>query len=101
MIETKRRNASFAGVIAGAIAGGALFALGILLITVGLIRSESAVDVRTLAAVGAESGTRRMLTAASAGGLALLGAGLGIAGAYLTLFATFSTSAATSATSRS
>ena len=59
-----------------------LLALGILAMTVGLIRSEAAGDVRTLTATGASSATRRMLTAATAGGLAILGVALGTAGAY-------------------
>ena len=53
--------------------------------TVGLIRSETANDLRTLAATGASSHTRRNLTAATAGALALLGAVLGTAGAYAAL----------------
>ena len=55
--------------------------------TVGLIRSETANDLRTLAATGASSTTRRALTAATAGALALLGAALGTAGAYVALLA--------------
>jgi putative ABC transport system permease protein len=50
--------------------------------TVGLIRSETAGDLRTLTATGAASRTRRTLTATTAGALALLGAVLGCAGAY-------------------
>jgi len=57
--------------------------------TLGLIGSESAGDLRTLTATGATSRIRRALTAATAGALALLGALLGIAGAYLTLAATY------------
>ena len=57
--------------------------------TVGLIRSESAGDLRTLTATGATSRTRRALTGATAGALALLGALLGVAGAYLALAATY------------
>jgi putative ABC transport system permease protein len=55
--------------------------------TVGLIRSETARDLRTLTAAGASSTTRRTLTGATAGSLALLGALLGTAGAYLALLA--------------
>jgi putative ABC transport system permease protein len=72
-----------------ATAAGAVLALAILALTVGLIRSESARDLRTLAASGATSRIRRTLTAATAGALALLGAVLGIAGAYLALAATY------------
>jgi putative ABC transport system permease protein len=57
--------------------------------TVGLIRSESAGDLRTLAATGATSGIRRTLTASTAGALALLGALLGVAGAYVMLVALY------------
>ena len=62
-----------------------LLALGVLAMTVGLIRSEAAGDLRTLTATGATSRVRRTLTAATAGALALLGVVLGIAGAYLVL----------------
>jgi putative ABC transport system permease protein len=64
-----------------------LLALGILAMTVGLIRSEAAGDLRTLTATGATSTTRRALTAATAGALALLGVLLGATGAYLALLA--------------
>jgi putative ABC transport system permease protein len=55
--------------------------------TVGLIRSATGSDMRTLAATGATSLTRRTLTATTAGALALLGAVLGTTGAYLGLAA--------------
>jgi putative ABC transport system permease protein len=57
--------------------------------TVGLIRSESAGDLRTLTAAGATSRVRRTLTAATSGGLAFLGALLGVAGAYVVVVATY------------
>ncbi|MDQ1735300.1 MAG: putative transport system permease protein [Pseudonocardiales bacterium] len=66
---------------------GVLVALGVLAMTVGLIRSETAGDLRTLAATGASSATRRTLNAASAAALALLGGILGTATAYLALIA--------------
>jgi putative ABC transport system permease protein len=66
---------------------GMLVALGVLAMTVGLIRSETAQDLRILTAVGASSATRRTLNAASAGALALLGGILGTAAAYLALIA--------------
>ena len=72
-----------------ATAAGALLALAILAMTVGLIRSESAGDLRTLTATGATGRIRRTLTAATAGALALLGALLGVAGAYVVLMATY------------
>jgi len=64
-----------------------LLALGILAMTVGLIRGEAAGDLRTLTAAGATSTTRRNLTATTAGALALLGVLLGAIGAYLALIA--------------
>jgi putative ABC transport system permease protein len=51
--------------------------------TIGLIRSETARDLRTLAATGASSFTRRELTAATAFALALAGAVLGTVAAYV------------------
>jgi putative ABC transport system permease protein len=60
-------------------------ALGILAMSVGLIRSETASDLRTLTATGASSRTRRALTAVTAGGLAFLGALLGTIAAYVGL----------------
>jgi putative ABC transport system permease protein len=66
---------------------GILLALGILGMTVGLIRSEAAGDLRILAATGASSTTRRTLTATTAGALAYLGAIIGTAGAYAALLA--------------
>jgi putative ABC transport system permease protein len=62
---------------------GLVLALGILAMSVGLIRSETAADLRTLTATGAGRGTRRALTAVTAGALGLLGAVLGTAAAYL------------------
>ncbi|MDQ2750561.1 MAG: ABC transporter permease, partial [Actinomycetota bacterium] len=66
---------------------GLLVALAVLAMTVGLIRSETAGDLRTLTATGASGATRRTLNAASAGALALLGGILGTATAYLALIA--------------
>jgi putative ABC transport system permease protein len=88
-IEVHRESTSLARVIAFATAAGALLALAILAMTVGLIRTESAGDLRTLTATGATSRIRRTLTAATAGSLALLGALLAVAGAYLVLAATY------------
>ena len=86
--DTARAH-SLATPIAIATAAGALLALAILAMTVGLIRSESAGDLRTLTATGATGRIRRTLTAATAGALALLGALLGVAGAYVALAATY------------
>ncbi|WP_426503173.1 FtsX-like permease family protein [Dactylosporangium sp. McL0621] len=68
-------------------AAGIALALGVLAMTVGLIRSETARDLRTLTAAGARRGTRRALTAATAGALALCGAVIGTGCAYLAMLA--------------
>jgi putative ABC transport system permease protein len=88
-IETKRESASLATPMGIATAAGAVLALVILAMTVGLIRSESAGDLRILTATGATARIRRTLTAATAGALALLGALLGVVGAYAVLLATY------------
>jgi putative ABC transport system permease protein len=88
-IETQRESTSFATPMAIATIAGAVLALAILAMTVGLIRSEAAGDLRALTATGATGRTRRTLTAATAGALALLGALLGVSGAYVALIATY------------
>jgi putative ABC transport system permease protein len=72
-----------------ATAFGLLIALGILAMTVGLLRSEAAGDLRTLTATGASSGVRRAITAATAAALAFLGAVVGTVGAYTALAARY------------
>jgi putative ABC transport system permease protein len=59
----------------------------VLAASVGLIRSETARDLRTLTANGASAATRRMITAATAAALGLLGAILGMAGAVIAVLA--------------
>jgi putative ABC transport system permease protein len=88
-IETRRKKNPPTEVMAIATAAGALLALAILAMTVGLIRGESTGDLRTLTAAGATSRIRRTLTATTAGALALLGALLGVAGAYISLTALY------------
>jgi putative ABC transport system permease protein len=88
-IEVRRKKNPPTEVMAIATGAGALLALAILAMTVGLIRGESAGDLRTLTATGATSRIRRTLTATTAGALALLGAVLGVAGAYIALAATY------------
>src|SRR5207237_4122483 len=73
-IETKSSTPSSAEILNYATAFGIALALGILAMTIGLIRSETARDLRTLTATGASSFTRRELTAATAFALALGGA---------------------------
>jgi putative ABC transport system permease protein len=86
-VEARDNQTQLTAIRSGATAAGLLLALGILAMTVGLIRGEAAGDLRTLTATGATSGTRRTLTAVTSGALALLGVLLGAAGAYLALLA--------------
>ena len=82
-IETKSDNPDAGEFADGATALGIVIALGVLAASVGLIRSETARDLRTLTAAGASGATRRMITAATAAALGLLGAILGMAGAVI------------------
>lgn len=86
-VQTREKQSSNAGLRNGATAVGLLVALGVLAMTVGLIRSETANELRTLTATGATSTTRRTITGSTAGALAFLGAILGTGGAYLALLA--------------
>jgi putative ABC transport system permease protein len=88
-LELRRAKTTFGKTIAIAMSAGALLALAVLAMTVGLIRSESAGDLRTLTATGATAAVRRALTATTAGALALLGALLGVAGSYAMLAAMY------------
>jgi len=82
-IETKGGQLGLGQISDGATVGGILIALGVLAMTVGLIRSETAGDLRTLTATGAGARTRRALTGVTAGTIALLGAALGTVAAFL------------------
>jgi putative ABC transport system permease protein len=86
-VESRPTGVDQARLAAGFTATGIAVALGVLAMTVGLIRSETARDLRTLTAAGARRRTRRALTAATAGALALCGAIIGTACAYLALLA--------------
>jgi putative ABC transport system permease protein len=82
-IETRNSAPSSAEILDWATVFGIALALGILAMSIGLIRSETARDLRTLTATGASSMTRRELTAATAFALALGGAVLGTVTAYV------------------
>jgi putative ABC transport system permease protein len=84
-IESKSSIPTSATIIDWATLVGILLALGILAMSIGLIRSETAGDLRILSATGASSRTRRSLTAATAGSLALVGAVVGTLGAYIAM----------------
>ncbi len=83
VVETGTYNPSLRDFADGATALGILIALSMLAMSVGLIRSETAPDLRTLTATGASGTTRRTITATTAAALALLGAILGMAGAVV------------------
>jgi putative ABC transport system permease protein len=78
-LEVASGGSDFAEIAGIGTAVGILITLGVLAASVGLIRSETARDLRTLTATGASSSTRRTITAATAAALGLLGAVLGIA----------------------
>ena len=82
-VESKNSLPSSTEIIDWATFFGMLLALSILAMSVGLIRSETAGDLRILAASGASRWTRRALTATTAGALGFLGAILGTAAAYI------------------
>jgi putative ABC transport system permease protein len=88
-IETRSHAPSLATVRNDATYAGVLLVLGILAMTIGLIRSETARDIRVLTATGASSHSRRSITAVTAGALGLLGAVLGTAVAYAATAAFF------------
>jgi putative ABC transport system permease protein len=86
-VEVRRGQEGLSQLRSGATAAGVLLALGIVAMTVGLVRTETAGDLRTLTAVGAPGRARRALAGVTGGALALLGAILGTAGAYAGLSA--------------
>ncbi len=92
-IESKNSAPSSAEIVNWATVFAIALALGILAMSIGLIRSETASELRTLTATGASSRTRRSLTAVTAGGLAFLGALLGTVAAYVGLAGWFHSNA--------
>ena len=90
-IETVNNIPSYTQITDVATIFGLVLALGILAMSIGLVRSETASDLCTLTATGANGTARRTLTAATAGALALTGAVVGTAGAYLAAVGFFST----------
>jgi putative ABC transport system permease protein len=86
-LESKNSQPSSSEITNWATVFGLVLALGILAMTLGLIRSETAGDLRILSATGASSYTRRAITAATAGALGLLGALVGTVAAYVAAIA--------------
>jgi putative ABC transport system permease protein len=84
-VESRNDIPSGSTIINWATLFGILIALGVLAMSVGLVRSETSSDLRTLAATGASSYTRRTLTAVTAGALGFLGALLGVVGGYVAM----------------
>jgi putative ABC transport system permease protein len=82
-VLTATYNPSLDDFTHSATALGIVIALTVLAMSVGLIRSETAPDLRTLTATGASGATRRAITAVTAAALGLLGAILGMAGAVI------------------
>ena len=83
IVESRDTGPPQAQIRGAATAAGGVLALGVLAMTVGLIRGEARRDLRTLTATGATRRIRRTLAATTALGLAVLGAILGVAVAYL------------------
>jgi putative ABC transport system permease protein len=88
-VEVRTNQDALATLRTGATAAGAVLALAIVAMAIGLLRGESARDVRTLTAAGASSRTRRALTASTAAALAGPAALLGTAGAYVALLTAY------------
>jgi putative ABC transport system permease protein len=86
-IETRDSQDALSTIRAIATIAGALLALGIVVMTIGLLRAESSRDLQTLTATGASGRTRRSITASTAAVLSLLGTILGTTGAYAALVA--------------
>jgi putative ABC transport system permease protein len=84
-VESRNDIPSGSTIINYATLFGILIALGVLAMSVGLVRSETSGELRTLAATGASSYTRRTLTAVTAGALGFLGALLGVVGGYVAM----------------
>jgi len=86
-VETQAGALRLGEISDGATVLGIVIAVGVLAMSVGLIRSEAAQEVRTLTATGASAATRRTITAATAAALGLLGAILGVSGAVIACLA--------------
>jgi putative ABC transport system permease protein len=91
-VETRNSIPTLGEIVDVATVFAALLALGILAMSVGLIRSETATQLRTLTAAGASGAARRAISATTAGALALTGALAGTAGGYIAAIGFFRTS---------
>jgi putative ABC transport system permease protein len=91
-VETRNSIPTSAEILSVATAFGILLALGILAMSVGLLRSETASNLRTLTAAGVGRTARRAISATTAGALALVGAVVGIVAGYIAAIGFFRTS---------
>ena len=90
-VESRDSIPTYTEVLDVATIFGILLALGILAMSVGLLRSETASSVRTLTATGASGAARRAISASTTGALALIGAVVGTAGGYIAAIGFFRT----------
>jgi putative ABC transport system permease protein len=91
-IESRNSIPTSADILDAATVFGILLALGILAMTLGLLRSETASDLRVLTATGAGSNARRAIAATTAGALALAGGVVGVVAGYTAAIGFFRTS---------
>jgi putative ABC transport system permease protein len=91
-VESRNNIPTSADILNAATIFGILLALGILAMSVGLLRSETATELRTLTATGASGPARRAISAVTAGALALIGAVIGTTGGYIAAIGFFRTS---------
>jgi putative ABC transport system permease protein len=91
-VETRNSIPTSADILDVATVFGILLALGILAMSVGLLRSETASTLRTLTATGASSTARRAISAVTAGALAVTGTIVGTAAGYIAAIGFFRTS---------
>jgi putative ABC transport system permease protein len=82
-VEARDSIPSSAEILDAATVFGILLALGILAMSVGLLRAETASDLRMLTATGAARTARRAISAVTAGALALIGAVIGTGAGYI------------------
>ncbi len=90
-IETRDSRPELASIQRIAAAVGALFALGVVALTLSLLRAETAGDLRVLTANGASRRVRRTLSATTGGALTAAGAMMGGVAAYAGLIAGYAT----------
>jgi putative ABC transport system permease protein len=86
-METRSGQGGLSSLRTIAASVGALLALAILAMALGLMRSEAAADTRTLVAIGASRSARRAVAAHTAASLAVLAVLIGTATAYAAMIA--------------